>query len=438
MTIGSALAALLALGAMPAAAPAANCAQTSVGLKPLPDLSKGTHGGFEGGLYPGGANARPAAHDTDGQLSADAIVPRDGAGNPGPGGRYALLSIGMSNTTQEFQRFLLLANPDPARDPRLALVDGAQGGMTGAAWANPAHAAWAMADARLAAAGVTPQQVAAAWVKLADSGPSAGFPAAAQTLQAEFEAVARNLFARYPNIRVAYLSSRIYAGYASTMLNPEPYAYEGGFSAKWAIADQLAGTAGLNFDPGDGPVLAPWLAWGPYLWADGLNPRAGDGLTWACSELAADGTHPSTPGADKVARLLLDFLKADSTARLWFSPPAPSSRKLSLKLRVPAATSARRAGARGPGGGSAGLVASGKVRTAGFVGCRIKARVQIQRRAGGSWRRIAGARTKRSGSYRARVADEPGLYRASVSKSTVGAERNQPCRGARSQVRRVG
>ena len=36
---------------------------------------------------------------------------------------------------------------------------------------------------------------------------------------------------RYPNLRVAYLSSRIYAGYATTPLNPEPYAYESAFSS---------------------------------------------------------------------------------------------------------------------------------------------------------------------------------------------------------------
>jgi hypothetical protein len=87
---------------------------------------------------------------------------------------------------------------------------------------------------------------------------------------------------------------------------------------KWLIESQIGGAPDLNFDPDRGPVRAPWLAWGPYLWADGVKPR-GDGLTYAKSDFGPDGTHPSpTVGRDKVARLLLNLFKTDPTARLWF------------------------------------------------------------------------------------------------------------------------
>jgi hypothetical protein len=86
---------------------------------------------------------------------------------------------------------------------------------------------------------------------------------------------------------------------------------------RWIIEDQVAGSPALNFDPSRGPVTAPWLAWGPYLWADGLRPRA-DGLTWTCADFAEDGTHPSVGGRQKVANLLLTFVRTDTTAREWF------------------------------------------------------------------------------------------------------------------------
>jgi hypothetical protein len=40
---------------------------------------------------------------------------------------------------------------------------------------------------------------------------------------------------------------------------------------KWLIADQIAGNPELNYDPAKGRVRAAWLAWGPYIWADGVK-----------------------------------------------------------------------------------------------------------------------------------------------------------------------
>jgi hypothetical protein len=411
-----ALLALAALGA-PGVAQAADCTRTSVGLTPLDDLGTGSYQGAQGGLYPAGANARPAAHERAGQTIADSIVPLNAAGTPDSAGRYALISIGMSNTTQEFSAFIPLANADPAKESRLVLVDGAQGGQTGVRWANPADPVWGVVDQRLAAAGLTPAQVTVAWVKLADATPSSGWPAYAQQLQAEQAAVARNLHDRYPNLVLAYFSSRIYAGYASTALNPEPYAYEGGFSVKWLISDQLAGEPTLNFDPAAGAVEAPWIAWGPYLWADGLVPRS-DGLTWSCADLAPDGTHPSAAGQTKVGQLLLDFFRADSTARLWFSPPQTSAREVSLELH-------------------GRLVARGAVGADRFLGCIDQVKVIVQRRGGHGhvWRRAGADRTDEAGAYKTTLHDRPGTYRAKLKQATIGAQLDQVCAGATSKQR---
>jgi len=296
-------------------APQQGCARTSVGFTPLTDLGSGSYQGQRGGLYPTGGNVPPPAHLDAGLKVARTIQPLDAAGQPSVSGRYVFVSIGMSNTTQEFSAFKPMADADPLKSSRLVVVDGAQGGMTATDWSNSGCACWGELDNRLRAAGVTRAQVVTAWIKLADAQPSEGWPAYAQRLQRETESILQQLAVNFPNLRLAYLSSRIYAGYATSTLNPEPYAYESGFAMRWVIEDELNGAlryegAGRN---------APWLAWGPYLWADGTRPRS-DGLTWVCADFStADGTHPATSGRQKVAQMLLDFVHNDQTARVWYS-----------------------------------------------------------------------------------------------------------------------
>ncbi len=304
---------------------AADCTRTSVGFTPLNDLGTGTYQGRQGGLYPGGSNLRPAAHESAGLEQARAVQPLNAQGQPDASGKIVLLSIGMSNATQEFSTFKPMADTDPGKNPKLVIVDGAQGGMTASRISNPNlpeyQQFWTTVEARLANAGVTAAQVQVAWVKEADANPTAAFPTHALTLKDEYALIAQILKTRFPKIRLAYYSSRTYGGYASTTLNPEPYAYESGFAVKWLLEDQINASPALNFDPAHGMVKAPWLAWGPYLWADGIRPRS-DGLIYTCSDFASDGTHPAPGGArQKVAQMLLNFFKNDSTARLWFLSP---------------------------------------------------------------------------------------------------------------------
>jgi hypothetical protein len=208
-----------------------------------------------------------------------------------------------------------LADADAAKNPKLVIVDGAQGGQTAAIISDSTANFWSVIDQRLRNANVTRSQVQVAWVKEADAGPTAAFPVHAQILSSEMESIARVLKAKYPNLKIAYWSSRIYAGYATTTLNPEPFAYESGFAVKWLIEKQINGDTTLAF-AGARPK-APWLAWGPYLWADGMKPRS-DGLIWECRDFQADGTHPAPTGRTKVANLLLAFFKTEVTATSWF------------------------------------------------------------------------------------------------------------------------
>jgi len=285
---------------------------------PLNDLGPGLYLDHQGGLYPDGLNVRPPEHEAAGLALTQSVEPLDSAGRPDPaGGKIVLLSIGMSNTTQEYSTFKRIADADRDKNPRLLIVDGAQGGQAASDIVDPNAMFWQVVDQRLSRAGATGQQVQAAWLKEAERRPTEPFPADAQRLRADLQRIVQILKSRFPNLKLVYLSSRIYAGYATTTLNPEPFAYQSGFAVKWLIEDQINGAPELNFDPVRGTVRAPWLAWGPYLWADGLNPRS-DGLIWECSDFRDDGTHPSDSGRMKVARMLLDFFKTDSTTTPWF------------------------------------------------------------------------------------------------------------------------
>jgi hypothetical protein len=292
-------------------------------LKPLTELGTERYHSSPGGLYPDGKNERPAGHEAAGVAVAKGVRPLDARGKPGGDGKIVLLSVGMSNTSQESDGFRRLLTRDPDRNPHVVFVNGAQGGMTAKAIQDPNDRGtgtryWAAVDERLRSAGVTRAQVQAIWIKEADAGPTEGFPKAAQNLQLELMKIVQLLPARFPNVRLVYVSSRVYGGFATTRLNPEPYAYESGFAVKWLIESQITGDPTLNCDPTKGLVKAPWLSWGPYLWANGTAPRRDSGLTYVESDFGPDGTHPSAGGVEKVARELLHFFKTDATTKPWF------------------------------------------------------------------------------------------------------------------------
>ena len=294
-------------------------------LRPLTALGEEKYQDYEGGLYPEGKNERPAAHEAAGLALAKQVQPIDRDGRPNREGSIVLLSVGMSNTSQISQGFQKALIGEQEKNSRLVFVNGAQGGMTAAAIQDPADNSrgtqyWTTVDERLKTAGVTRTQVQVIWIKQADAGPTQGFPAYAKKLQEELARIVQLLPGRFPNIKLVYLSSRTYGGFAKTPLNPEPYAYESGFSVKWLIEQQLQGDAALNDDATKGPVKAPWLSWGPYLWDNGVVPRA-DGYRSEESDFGADGTHHAGPGTDKMGQLLLQFFKTDTTARPWFVRP---------------------------------------------------------------------------------------------------------------------
>lgn len=294
----------------------------STGLVPLTELGTGEYKGDQGGLYPHGSNRAPESHLRAGLERAREIAPLDAEGRPAPDGKIVLLSIGMSNTSGEFQGLRILTRTDPEVNPRVVLVDGAQGSRAAPHTARPDSPYWEVVNARLGEADATPAQVQVVWMKQVTANPQRPFPEEAKVLKDALASAMAILADRFPNLKIVFLSSRVYGGYAETRLHPEPHAYETAFAVKWLIAEQIDGAAALNFDPQRGPVRSPWLAWGPYLWADGVRPRS-DGLVYHRDDFAIDGIHPSASGRRKVGEKLLTFFKSEPTTRSWFVRRTP-------------------------------------------------------------------------------------------------------------------
>ena len=309
---------------------------------PLIDFAEGeTYKGFAGGLYPGG-NTPPAAHEAFGLDAAGAIQPRDTSGAPDPEGKIVLLSVGMSNATQEWCRHTsqdrpgdtscnawtftgqALADPD-VNHSTLVIANGARASQDLVLWDHPSDANYDhVRDEVLAAHGATEAQVQAVWVKVAlkdePTRPSLPDPDAdAFVEEAAIGNVVRALAARYPNLQQVFFSSRIYGGYAAPDSNtPEPWAYETGFATKWAIEAQIDQRATGLIDAEAGDLgEAPFMGWGAYLWASGTVPRS-DGLIWPRDHFNEDGLHPSILGEERVGTLLLEFFKTSPFTACWF------------------------------------------------------------------------------------------------------------------------
>ncbi len=185
------------------------------GLKPLNEMSADDrYLEQDGGLYGQGMNEPPQQHRQAAERELAKVQPLNTAGEGDADGKMVLVSISMSNATQEFSRFKQIADRDPDKSPRLTIVDCAQGGQAMAEWVDPDARPWAEAARRLQRAGVSPAQVQVAWIKLANKGPRGDLQAHGRKLQRDTQAVIQNAKAKFPNLRIAYLSGRIYGGYS--------------------------------------------------------------------------------------------------------------------------------------------------------------------------------------------------------------------------------
>jgi hypothetical protein len=248
-----------------------------------------------------------------------------------------LISIGMSNTTQEFcaaspmppcasWSFMAQAAADPTvNHSTLAIMNGARGGQVSSSWMSVTSPEYdRIRDTWLMPSGLSEKQVQIVWLKSANAQPNSSLPAPdadAYVLESQIGTIVRTLKQRYPNLQQVFISSRTYGGYATSALNPEPYAFETAFAVKWLVQAQIDQAQTGTIDSRAGNLAygaTPWLGWGPYLWAKGAAVRS-DGLTWTIADVdPSDGTHPSQSGEQKVGKALLEFFKSSEVTRCWF------------------------------------------------------------------------------------------------------------------------
>jgi hypothetical protein len=320
-------------------------------LIPLNDLYQHPYDyGYFGGLWDDGSNSIPPDHLAAGLRIAKSVQPLDANGRPSPDGKIVFLSVGFQETARIFcsdaswgdcepHSFVSLAKSDARINKQIVFANAAAPGLEAHYWWPATSLNYGrINDQVLAPAGVTDKQVQVAWMQMMTERPYLPLPiqfANAYGLKIDWSESLQALKLRYPNLRIVYLSSRVYGGYSTSNWNPEPFAYENAFTVRWLLVGQIqfmrdqfywdSRIAKLDYDAG----TAPWISWGPYLWANGTTPRS-DGLTWQREDFAPNGESLSEQGAAKGATQLFNFLMNEPTARPWFTT-APFT---SLKPRV--------------------------------------------------------------------------------------------------------
>src|SRR5688572_27671492 len=101
-----------------------DCTQDSTGLVPIPQLGTDYYSGYQGGLYPGGANARPAAHRDAAYTQVALIKPRAVDGSIDlAAGKVVMIGVGASNPRTEFDAFMQICDTFAQIDPQLKRIN---------------------------------------------------------------------------------------------------------------------------------------------------------------------------------------------------------------------------------------------------------------------------------------------------------------------------
>ena len=304
-----------------------NCANDSTGLIPLVDLLTGTYEGYQGGLYPGGGNTIPAAHMDSGIAIANAILPLNFDGDADTVyGKVVFVALGGGSSQKAFNRFYSDFQNAGYYDSCVRIINACMEEYDLRDMFGPAadDTYWKDVNDFLQNVNVKKRQVRAVWLMtpaLTDTfTTTADF---IDTLSAAYVHAIHEIKNQFSNVDLMFLTGSPYGGYTdSNALQSaallEPASYLTDFAIKQAIAAQISGDSLLAYS-GDDPV-APWLAWGPNIWADGRNIRTYDGLRWLCPgdyDTDGNGYYLGGSGLTKISSRLYDFFTTSPVTTPW-------------------------------------------------------------------------------------------------------------------------
>ncbi len=222
------------------------------------------------------------------------------------GDKIIIIAISMSNGFQEFSRFTELYEGHPDVSDQIVLINCAVGGSALESWLSE-QTLWGRCKDDITR-NYSLDQVKVVWAKDANQDTADGITlpdanADYYDLIANIGALSQKIGVEFPSVQAVFHSSRIYGGYVEDRKQAargEPISYEGGFAINAVIEKWQAGQL-----PG-----APWIGWGPYIWANGTTMANASGILWSTADFQGtngDNQHPSAAGATKVADALHAF-----------------------------------------------------------------------------------------------------------------------------------
>jgi len=313
--------------------PSINCDQDSTGLIPLTDMGNTYYNGVQGGLYKGGMNVLNGPHKKKGITISKNMKPLDTLGNIDyMGGEVLFLGLGASIASNLFNAYVdTLKAYDNAGMSACVTVKGMfTAGKDLDDMIDTIYPEfWNTLKGRMALKEDTYAQVQVLWIlQQSDSDTSSDFTTYYNSVMSKYITLMQVLKDSFPNLKQVYLSGIHYTGYMDPEHKrydaySEPKGYWANLVIKQLIQKQISGDPALAFE---GPnIKSAWIGWGPYFWADGINPRTYDGLTWLCDQFRTDSTGAgfhlidSSYGFGIEASMVKTFMETNPVSKIWYN-----------------------------------------------------------------------------------------------------------------------